>query len=157
MIKAIFSALPPLMLVIGLLSCSMPAAGLDPESPVSNLTPVPTSADPYAPQPGDDALQRGPAHVEDAGVLVLESYPPQFHLHVSGNLPDPCHELRIAIAGPDAASNIAVDVYTVVDPSLICIQVLKPFAANADLGTYPAGHYTVTVNGEPAGEFDSLG
>jgi hypothetical protein len=32
---------------------------------------------------------------------------------------------------------------------------VEPFEANIDLGTYPSGHYSVWVNGELAGEFDS--
>jgi hypothetical protein len=32
---------------------------------------------------------------------------------------------------------------------------VEPFEATIDLGTYPSGHYSVWVNGELAGEFDS--
>jgi hypothetical protein len=43
----------------------------------------------------------------------------------------------------------------VVDPDLVCIQVVEPFDKSIDLGTYPGGHYTVWVNGEMIGEFDT--
>jgi hypothetical protein len=155
MTKVIFRVAVPLLVVLGILGCSVRDAALEPESPVSNLTPLPTSADPYAPRPEDANLQRGNAFVEEAGVAVMESFPVQIMLHVSGNLPDPCHELRIAVSEPDDQNNIAIDVYSVVDPSLICIQVIKPFSASMNLGSYPSGHYTVTVNGEAAGEFDA--
>jgi hypothetical protein len=56
---------------------------------------------------------------------------------------------------PDANNNIAVDVYSVVDPAVICIQVLQAFQASVNLGSFPSGHYTVTVNGELGGEFDA--
>jgi hypothetical protein len=142
----------PLILTL-LAGCSLFSAAPSPDTPVNNLTPAPES--PYAPQPGDDALQRGNAFVEATDILVLESFPLQFQLSLSGNLPTPCHELRIVVAEPDANANIAVDVYSVVDPSLICIQVLKAFQASINLGSFPTGHYTVTVNGEAAGEFDA--
>jgi hypothetical protein len=38
---------------------------------------------------------------------------------------------------------------------MMCTQILKPFQASIDLGTFPSGHYSVYVNGELAGEFDS--
>ena len=155
MTSAVSRALATSLIILGVLGCGPPQPTADADQPVNNLTPMPTTTDPYAPQPGDSDLQKGNAFVEEAGVLVLESFPPQFQLHVSGNLPDPCHELRIAIGQPDTAKYIAVQVYSVVDPAMICIQVLKPFSANANLGTYPPGHYTVTVNGETAGEFDA--
>ena len=126
-----------------------------PDTPVNNLTPLPPSQAPYAPQPGDDALQRGPAFVEATDLLVLESYPLQFNLSLSGELPTPCHELRIFVGEPDADNNIAVDVYSLVDPNAICIQVLQSFQASVNLGSFPTGHYTITVNGEAAGEFDA--
>ena len=141
--------------LIFLFGCSTFSATPSPDTPVNNLTPLPPSEPPYAPQPGDDALKRGPAFVEVTDILVLESFPLQFQLSLSGNLPTPCHKLRIVVGEPDASNNIAVDVYSVVDPELICMQVLQEFQASVNLGSFPAGHYTVTVNGEPSGEFDA--
>lgn len=110
---------------------------------------------PYAPQPEDANLSRGEIFVEEQGLLVRESYPPQIALGMSGNLPTPCHELRAVIHEPDAENRIDVEVYTVVDPNMMCTQVLKPFMQNIELGTFPGGHYSVYVNDELAGEFDS--
>jgi hypothetical protein len=93
--------------------------------------------------------------IEEKGVLVRESYPPQISLTVSGNLPTPCNELRLQVDEPDEKNNIQVDAYSVTDPNMMCTQVLKPFQASIDLGTFPSGHYSVYVNGELAGEFDS--
>lgn len=140
--------------LILLAGCGLFSATPSPDTPVNDLTPSP-GGPPYAPQPGDDALHRGPAFVEATDILVLESFPLQFQLSLSGNLPTPCHELRIVVDEPDANNNIAVDVYSVVDPNAICIQVLQAFQASVNLGSFPAGHYTVTVNGGAAGEFDA--
>lgn len=110
---------------------------------------------PYAPQPSDTNLSRGNVFIEEKGLVIRESYPPQIALNISGNLPNPCHELRAVISEPDAEKKISVEVYTVVDPNVMCTQVLKPFTENIELGTFPSGHYSVWVNGELAGEFDS--
>ena len=84
-----------------------------------------------------------------------ESYPPQISLSLEGELPTPCHELRAEIAPPDAENKIQIAVYSVVDRNEACAQVLGPVEESIDLGTFPPGHYSVWVNGELAGEFDS--
>jgi len=109
----------------------------------------------YAPQPGDVNFSRGNVFIEEMGLLIRESFPPQITLGISGNLPTPCHQLRAVISVPDTENKINVEVYTVVDPNMMCTQVLKPFQENIELVTPPTGHYSVWVNGELAGEFDS--
>ena len=123
-----------------------PPAGSPSQTPVKN---------PYAPQPTDSKLTRGEISIEEMGVLVRESYPPQISLSLSGALPTPCHQLRVHVNDPAEENKINVEAYSVVDPELICTQVLEPFQASVELGTFPSGHYSVWVNGELAGEFDS--
>ncbi len=108
---------------------------------------------PWAPQPGDDDLTRGPAYLDFTAVLLLESFPVQVQLQLEGTRPTPCHQLRVAVAPPDKRNQIVVEVYTLTDPGQACTQQLAPFTANVALGSYPAGTYTVLVNGEPAAEF----
>jgi hypothetical protein len=102
----------------------------------------------YAPQPGDDLLERGNVFIEEYGILTLESYPPQFMLHVTGNLPTPCNELRAVASEPGKDGRIDVEVYSVTDPGAMCAQVLVPFEANIPLGSYTEGSYPVTINGD---------
>lgn len=109
----------------------------------------------FSPQNGDIDFTRSDARLEKTELIIRESYPPQISLGMSGNLPTPCHQLRVAINEPDSEKRIMVDVYFVVDPKKSCIQVLKPFQEYVDLGTFPSGHYSVWVNGEQVGEFDS--
>ena len=54
---------------------------------------------------------------------------------------------------PDGRGQIPVQVYTVRDPGLACIQVLRPFAAEVPLGVFAPGRYTVVVNDELKFEF----
>jgi hypothetical protein len=110
---------------------------------------------PYAPKPEDVNLSRGTVFLEEKGLIIRESYPPQIALGISGNLPNPCHALRVVIAKPDAENEINVEVYSVVDSNMLCTEVLKPFSETIELGTFPSGHYSVWVNSEMVGEFDS--
>lgn len=110
----------------------------------------PPTLDPR-PQPGDGALVRGEAFVESADLLTLESSPPQFKLVLAGSLPSPCHQLRAVVSRPDRRNVIAVSVYSVVDPKVICIQVLRAFRVTLSIPTPPPGKYSVTVNGRPVG------
>lgn len=132
---------------------------LPPDSPVTSPQEGETTAapagDPFAPQPGDGNLTRGNVFIQEMDILIRESFPPQIALSLSGELPTPCHQLRIQVSEPDADNRIDVEAYTVVNPDLACIQVVKPFNANITLGTFPSGHYSVWVNEELAGEFDS--
>jgi hypothetical protein len=135
------------------------AATLPPDSavtsPPDHVATNEPMKNPFAPQPEDANLVRGNVFIEESGILIRESYPPQISLTMSGNLPNPCHELRVAVNPPDADHKIKVDVYSVVDPNLMCTEVLKPFTESIDLGIFPTGHYTVWVNGESVGEFDA--
>jgi len=110
---------------------------------------------PFSPNPSDTKLERGNVFISESGLMIRESYPVQIALVLSGELPTPCHQLRVHINPPDAENKIQVEVYTVFDPTMNCIQVLKPFQENVELGTFPSGHYTVWVNESQVGEFDS--
>jgi len=105
----------------------------------------------YAPRSSDDRLMRGPVEIESADLLILESFPPQYKLQLAGTLPTPCHAWRAVVAPPNAAKQIDVEVYSVVDPDVICIQVIEAFAGIVTIPTPPPGHYTVLVNGRSVG------
>lgn len=119
----------------------------DPQTPVNN----------FAPRDSDKDLQRSPAFFEKGAfeLLTMESYPPQFNLSITGSLPNPCHELRVQVAPPDKDNKIQLEIYSVVDPGMMCTEVLKEFQENINLGSFPEGHYEIYVNGEKVAEFDS--
>jgi hypothetical protein len=155
-----------LTLAILLSACSgLPIPGTDvtpepegPDSPVES--PPDTTGEepaqaPWGPAPGDENLARGEAFVDQTDILVLESFPLQFVLSLSGSLPTPCHQLRVEVSDPDDQDRIQVDVYSLVDPGQVCIQVLEPFEANINLGSFASGNYTVWVNGEQVGEIEA--
>ena len=135
-----------------------PAPGLDTaviSPPRDNMPTNEPASNPFASQPGDVNLVRGTVFINEASLIIRESFPPQISLTLAGDLPTPCNQLRVEMGPPDLENKIVVDVYSVVDPNQVCVQVLEPFEESIDMGVFPTGHYTVWVNGEMAGEFDT--
>lgn len=124
----------------------------DPSNPVDSTMPEDNN---YAPKPEDAGLIRGEAYVDSTELLTLESFPLQFMLNLKGNLPTPCNQLRIAVSPPDAENKVNVEVYSVSSPDEICVQVLAPFEVNYSLGSFPAGTYSLWVNGTKVADFQS--
>ncbi|NTU75871.1 MAG: hypothetical protein HGA86_07100, partial [Anaerolineaceae bacterium] len=91
----------------------------------------------YLPQPDDKLLVEGVMMIDTMEVLIMESFPPQISLHITGALPTPCHNLRVQVAAPDAKGIFQVKVYSVTDPNAICTQVLEPFDQSISLNGYP--------------------
>lgn len=125
--------------------------------PVTNPVETPAAgiASPFLPLQTDNQLERGSVFISESELLIRESYPVQIALRLAGELPTPCHRLRVSANPPDAENKILIEAYTVLNPSLNCIQAVKPFQETIELGSFPAGHYTVWVNGSQVGEFDS--
>jgi hypothetical protein len=119
------------------------------------------------PRDGDSKSQSGNVYIEDYALTPFESddparreelgfdpaYPLQFLLYVSGNLPDPCHELRMKVGEPEKNGRVDVQLYSLRDPDMMCIQVLQPFDFEFPL-QFPAGSYQLYLNGEKIAEFE---
>lgn len=149
-----------LMLVLAVSCAPQPQVSPEPDTPVTsppgdNIPTSKPSVNPLFPQPGDEDLTRGNVYLTEASLLIRERFPPQVSLSIRGDLPTPCNQLRVAISTPDAEKKIVVDVYSLLDPDQVCVQVLEPFEEAIDMGTFPTGHYSVWVNGNLAGEFDT--
>lgn len=125
------------------------------DEPVNNNEPSTPPTSDYLPNPEDANLTRDVVYLDTVDLLTLESFPLQFILVFKGNLPTPCHKLRVAANQPDAENKIVMEVYSVTDPNTACILVLEPFEVNFPLGDYPQGHYTIWVNGKQVSEFDA--
>jgi hypothetical protein len=142
-------------ILFALLIAALTLAACTPATPTrGNVPPNAGSAD-YHPQPGDSKLLRETVFLDSIDLLILESFPLQFMLVLKGNLPTPCHALRVVVSEPDAQNQIAVDVYSLIDLNTTCIQVLEPFEVNVPLGSFAEGKYTLWVNGELAAEFQA--
>jgi hypothetical protein len=135
-----------------------PTTPVSPDEPMP-VPPYPEPGDgyegPILPQPKDDDLERGEVFSETFTLLTMESFPPQFALIIRGNLPTPCHELRVKVADPDDQNRIMIETYSVFDPEEVCITVLQPFEVSISLGSFPDGDYSIYVDGALVAEFTS--
>ncbi len=116
----------------------MPAPGIPPKV---FRTPLPF------PQPGDAHLQAGKVYL--TSVEVAPAAGGKVLLALEGNLPTPCHQLRVAVERRD--KRLDVRVYSVTDPQKMCSQVLKAFSAEVKMGPFPDEAYQVFVNGQAMG------
>ena len=151
--KEVILPLTMSVLIVSLVGCSLIPPGTQP-------TPTPIPSIPpsgYEPQPGDDKLKRDQVFLEvgNSRVVVRESLPAQVSLILNGSLSDPCHQLRVVVTPAIINNAINLDVYSVFNPKLACITVIKPFSATIPLGSYASGHYSVYVNGQLVREFDA--
>ena len=89
----------------------------------------------------------GLATVERIDILILESFPVQIFVIVSGYLPNPCTEIGPIIQTREGKT-FFVTIKTYCSQE-ICIQVIAPFEEIIPLDVYglSAGTYTVDVNG----------
>jgi hypothetical protein len=88
--------------------------------------------------------------VDSVEVVIRESFPPQISAMVRGTLPDSCTQVG-EIAQTKSGNAVEVTIQTVRDPLALCAQALVPVEVAVDLeGDFPAGDYTVTVNGVSA-------
>ena len=150
----VFKLLIIVCLVILLTAC---ASQLDYPSinrETGNHTPLDDGTrSPLDPVPGEENMSRGALIISENNLLIMESYPLQIALEIQGELPSPCHHLKAEVIEPDDNSRIQVELYSLLDPDVMCIQVLEPFETMLSLGSFPDGSYTVWVNGEQVGEF----
>jgi inhibitor of cysteine peptidase len=103
---------------------------------------------------GTEDYVYGSAVVEDAEVQILESFPVQVHLSVSGYLPDGCTEIDEGnITQERDDFNYTVNIGTKRPADAICTQAIVPYEINVPLDVYgiDKGNYTVDVNGVRAG------
>ncbi len=121
---------------------------IQPAYPAGDMQAMPQ---PYMPAAEDANMSRGEAFIDSVEVLAQNGGP--LKLAMAGNLPTPCHQLRVEVTPPDAQNKITVSVYSVAPSGENCTQVLAPFQAEVALPTIGAGKYSVVVNDQPAVEF----
>lgn len=112
---------------------------------------------PYAPQAGDSELMAGDITVDSSSVFLAESQPQQLMVNFAYFQPTPCYQLRVEVSGPDADNNINLKAYAVAEKDKPCtlMALATPLQASLNLGNLSKGHYTVSLNENQIGEFDS--
>ncbi len=127
-------------------------SGDSPAAPGAGESALPSEGDSSLSNPDNRAKNkvRGPATLQESGILIQDGRP---MLSLAGTLPTPCHELAVDISPPDDQNRIRVAVYSLVDPDVICIQVLEGFSETVPLTGLSAGSYTVEIDGQAIGQF----
>lgn len=125
---------------------------------VSAATPFTLHFDnPYAPQAGDSNLMVGDIKVDSASLSMAKSQPPQLMVKIAYFQPTPCYQLRVEVSNPNEQNRINLKAYAVAEKDKPCalMALATPLQASLNLGSLPKGHYTVFLNGNQIGEFDS--
>jgi inhibitor of cysteine peptidase len=98
---------------------------------------------------GGSEYLSGQANVESVDVLIMESFPVQASVVVSGQHPDGCTQISNTEQEFLDEKTIGLTVYTITPANAECIEEVVPFEENfsLDVEGLPAGTYTVDVNG----------
>jgi len=129
-------------------------------SPIKTPSAVPPTAGgnpSYLPQPGDVSLKRDSVEIVKTDLTATASYPAQDVLTISYFTPTPCHQFRLRVSQPGIDKKISIEAYSLKKPEQVCtlMRLATPSQIGVNLGSYPAGHYTVWLNGVQVGEFDA--
>jgi hypothetical protein len=107
-----------------------------------------------SPVSSDKNLTSGTVYIESSDLTINNDDPGKVEVVITGNLPTPCHKLRVKVAEPTADGRIDINAYTVTDPEKMCIQVLVPFETSIPLSDLVTGDYTLFLNEKQAGSFE---
>jgi hypothetical protein len=126
-------------------------------TPTGTPTPVFQGDNPYAPQTSDSDLMRGDVTIDSASLSLAKSEPPQVLVDFAYFQPTPCYHLRVEVGQPDAQNRINLSAYAVAEKDKPCtlMALATPLQASLNLGSFPQGHYSLWLNGNQIGEFDS--
>jgi hypothetical protein len=90
------------------------------------------------------------ATIDTVQIVILESFPVQVSINVTGNKSVPCVELLTPAISRKDNLFIVVLAETSLGPEESCIAMIDPFETSfaLDVSGLPAGTYTVRINGE---------
>jgi hypothetical protein len=137
---------------------SVTSTTLDPEQPVDSGDdqpigePAPVGSVPEPRQPIDGNID-GEVWVASADLRIMESYPIQVALDVSGDKPTPCHE--IFWTAKDDGESIVIEMISQTASDQTCTEVIEPFIIAVPLGSWVDDERDVVLNGELVGSFQS--
>ncbi len=98
------------------------------------------------PLPGESNMVHGKVFLDSAEIKESRSESKTVILFVRGSLPTPCSLLRAKIEPPDSANKIVIDIYSLQNPDVMCIQSLAPFEVELPIENLKDGSYSVEIN-----------
>ncbi|MEO8606294.1 MAG: hypothetical protein ABI690_00305 [Chloroflexota bacterium] len=85
--------------------------------------------------------------VEKVDALILESFPAQISVHVTGYQPDGC-TYPVQVQQTRVGNTVSVKIYRILPPDIMCTMQLVPYDENIKLdGSFESGEYSIDVNG----------
>jgi hypothetical protein len=133
-------------------ACGDPDTGADDGGDEPIVEPGPPGSIPEARPPIEGNID-GEVWIKTTDMRIMESYPIQVMLDVSGEKPTPCHEIFWTIE--DDGEVIDVTMISQVAADQVCAQVIEPFTIAVPLGGWAGESREVRLNGEVVGSFDS--
>jgi hypothetical protein len=122
----------------------------DGDEPITDPGPVGSVPSPRPPITGNID---GEVSIVSADLRIMESYPIQVMLDVSGEKPTPCHE--VFWTAEDDGEVIHVEMISQVASDQVCAQVIEPFVVAVPLGSWEGEDREVLRNDEVIGSFQS--
>lgn len=110
----------------------------------TTTTPEPIIVTEVPPVPGEETF-RSPTVIESADALLLESFPVQIHLRVTGYQSDGC-DYPVTVEQRRQGSEVYVDIYREMPLAVICPDMLLEYEATIPLdGGFEPGTYRIHV------------
>jgi len=144
--------------VIGDGGDAAPTTSIDPDQPVDSggdepiVEPGEVGSIPE-PRPPIDGNVDGEAWVTGADVRIMESFPVQIMLDVTGEKPTPCHEIFWTV--DDDGEVIEIEMISQVAAEHVCAEVVEPFTIAVPLGSWAGESREIELNGEIVGSFET--
>lgn len=89
---------------------------------------------------------RSPTIIDSVDAQILESFPAQIHLAVTGSQPDGC-DYPVRVEQHRDGSTITVEIFREMPLAVMCPMMLLPYEDTIPLeGTFESGTYTIIVN-----------
>jgi hypothetical protein len=93
-----------------------------------------------------EATMRSHHVIDSVEVLILESFPPQLQLLVSGYIPDGC-QAKTHVDIEQVDNTFTVKIYRELPLGVMCPMVIVEYSDSISLGPVQPGSYTIDVNG----------
>jgi hypothetical protein len=144
--------------VIGDGGDAAPTTSIDPDLPVDSggdepiVEPGEVGSIPE-PRPPIDGNVDGEVWVAGADVRIMESFPVQIMLDVTGEKPTPCHEIFWTL--DDDGEVIEIEMISQVTAEQVCAEVIEPFTIAVPLGSWSGESREIELNGEIVGSFET--
>ena len=134
-----------------------PTTSIDPDQPVDSgdepiVEPGPVGSIPEPRPPIEGSVDRE-VTVTGADVRIMESFPVQVVLDVTGEKPTPCHEIFWTVE--DDGDVIEIEMISQVASEQVCAEVIEPFTIAVPLGSWAGESREIQLNGEIVGSFET--